>query len=206
MRLSSSLTAIPMVVLWHTASLAAGPLGIGDLKLGMTQPQIEALKGPVRLSSPLTKWEPSKPEDYAPKPGELKLEGMLINPVSGTGEVVLTLTNGRLSSLFLKLNDETKLRTAKSLIEGKYGSPQIDNRQKDEQCIYKSGNSFSLKNGRISYEWEQPYGGGVVTTRLSEYLINICPSNLRYATLGGISIRSLSIDYSQKSQRELNPF
>jgi hypothetical protein len=189
------------------AGLAAGgPIGIGELKLGMTQSQVESLKGPVQLTSSLAKWEPAKPEDYTPALGELKLEGMMNNPVTQNSKATLTFTNGRLSSIFLTLDDESGLNTARHLIASKYGTPQIDNRQKDEQCIYRNGNSFTLKNGIASYKWIQPHGGGVVTTNIFEILINVCPSNLRYGTTGGIAVRSLSISYSSKAAKESNPF
>jgi hypothetical protein len=185
---------------------AGGPVGVGELKLGMTQSQVESLKGPVQLSSSLTNWVPSKPEDYTPGPGEQRLEGMLNNPVTQNSKATLTFTNGRLSSIFLALNDESDLNTAKNLIAGKYGTPQIDNRQEDKQCIYRNGNSFTLRNGMISYKWIQPHGGGIVTTNIYEILVNVCPSSLRYGTTGGIAVRSLSISYSSKPAKESNPF
>jgi hypothetical protein len=144
--------AIGFLSLSAQAANAAGPTGIGGLKLGMTQPQIEALKGGVQLSSALTEWKPSKPEAYSPKPGEVKLEGMLSNPVSGTSKVTLTFTKGKLTYLYLDLDDESDFVTAKNLISSKYGSPKVDDRQKDEQCIYRNGNSFSLKNGMATYQ------------------------------------------------------
>ena len=199
--------AVSSLALPTGAGLAAGgPIGIGELKLGMTQSQVESLKGPVQLTSSLTKWEPSKPEDYTPAPGEQKLEGMMNNPVTQNSKATLTFTNGRLSSIFLALDDESGLNAAMNLIAAKYGSPQIDNRQKDEQCIYRNGNSFTLKNGIASYKWIQPHGGGVVTTSIFEILVNVCPSNLRYGTTIGGAVRSLSISYSSKPVKESNPF
>jgi hypothetical protein len=199
--------AVSSLALPTGAGLAAGgPSGIGELKLGMTQSQIESLKGPVQLTSSLTKWEPAKPEDYTPAPGEQKLEGMINNPVTQNSKVTLTFTNGRLSSISLALDDESDLNTARNLITSKYGAPQIDNRQKDEQCIYRNGNSFTLKNGIASYKWIQSHGGGIITTNIFEILINVCPSNLRYGSTGGIAVRSLSIGYSPKPAKESNPF
>ncbi len=144
--------AIGFLSLTAQAANAAGPTGIGGLKLGMTQPQIEALKGGVQLSSALTEWKPSKPEDYTPKPGEVKLEGMLSNPVSGKSKVTLTFTKGKLTRIFLDLDDESDFVTAKNLISSKYGSPKVNNSQKDKQCIYRNGNSLSLKNGTGTYQ------------------------------------------------------
>lgn len=196
----------PSVILLTETAHAAGPLGIGGLKLGLTRPQVEALKGPVELASPLAEWKPAKPEDYKPAPGELKLEGMLNNPVTGNSKTTLTFNNGRLSYISLDLDDEADLNAAKNLIGGKYGPPKVDNRQKDEQCIYRNGNSFMLKNGMITYKWSQSHGGGVVTTSIWEMLVNICPSNLRYGTTGGISVRLLSIGYGAKPAQASNPF
>jgi hypothetical protein len=203
----SSVFAISSFFSTTGAAFAAGPIGIGGLKLGMTQSQVEALKGPVQLTGSLTNWQPAKPEDYTPAPGELKLKGILINPVSNSSELTLTFANGRLSSLSLVLDDETDLNSAKNLIGSKYGAPKVLNTQKDEQCIYRNGNSFTLKNGMATYRWVQPHGGGLVTTQILEMLINSCPSNLRYGTTGGIAVRLLSIGYSSKAPKEsTNPF
>jgi hypothetical protein len=201
-----SLSVVPGVALSSGLALAAGPIGIGGLKLGMTQSQIEALKGPVQLSSALTKWTPAKPEDYKPGPGETRLEGILNNPVTGNSEATFIFKNGRLSSLHLMLDDDSDFNAARTLIASKYGAPKIENRQKDEQCIYRNGNSFSLKNGIATYKWEQSHGGGVVTTEITEILINICPSNLRYGDAGGIAVRGMSIGYGAKSALGSNPF
>jgi hypothetical protein len=203
---ATTVLAIGFFSLTAQAANAAGPTGIGGLKLGMTKAQIEALKGDVQLSSGLTDWKPSNSVDYTPKPGKVRLEGMLDNPVSGKGKVTLTFTKGKLTQIFLKLDDRSDFVTAKNLISSKYGSPKVDNRQKDEQCIYRNGNSFSLKNGKAMYQWRQQQGDLLVSTEIYELLVNICPSNLRYGTTGGIAVRWLSIGYASKQSAQASPF
>lgn len=163
--------AVSSFALPSGAGLAAGgPIGIGDLKLGMTQSQAESLKGPVQLTSSQTQWEQAKLKDYTPAAGEQKPEGMMNNPVTQNRKATLTFTNGRLSRIFLALNDLSDMNTARNLKASKYGTPQIDNRQKDGQCIYRNGNSFTLKNGIAAYKWAQTHGSGIVTTNIFEML------------------------------------
>ncbi|NLQ05070.1 hypothetical protein [Cylindrospermopsis raciborskii] len=205
-RINLTFISSTLIALTQSPVFGAGPIGIGELKLGMTQEQVQALKGSVELSSELSQWKPSESQNYTPEPGKKILKGMLNNPVTGKSEVTLTFTNDRLSSLSLVLDNESEMAAAKNMISSKYGSPKTDNRQRDEQCIYRNGNSFTLKNGTLFYQWEQNHGGGVVSTTISEILINTCPYNLRYGTTDGLVFRTLSIKYGPKKPDVNNLF
>ena len=185
-------------------ALAAGPNGIGDLKLGMTQAQLQSLKGSVELSSSLTEWQP--PEQHKPRPGEIKLEGILKNPISGSSKSVFTFTNGKLSEIYMGLGSEAEFKNAKNLIVSKYGKPEEQNDQAEKQCIYKNGSNFKIKNGIVVYSWVQPQAGKMVGTRLTEIIMDSCPSNLRYGSIGDITVRSLTIGLREKSSQPANPF
>ena len=83
---------------------------------------------------------------------------------------------------FLKIRQE---------LEAKYGSPTLDDGRKDEQCIYRNGNSFTLKSGVMSVRWKDDETS--TTTDLNLVHFQSCPSNLSSGMVSTQPRRSLSI-------------
>lgn len=83
---------------------------------------------------------------------------------------------------------ETKIRQE---LEAKYGSPTLDDGRKDEQCIYRNGNSFTLKSGVMSVRWKDDETS--TTTDLNLVHCQSCPSNLSSGMVSTQPSRSLSI-------------
>ncbi|OJV68425.1 MAG: hypothetical protein BGO35_24025 [Burkholderiales bacterium 64-34] len=83
---------------------------------------------------------------------------------------------------------ETKIRQE---LEAKYGSPTLDNGRKDEQCIYRNGNSFTLKSGVMSVRWKDDKTS--TTTDLNLVRCQSCPSNFSSGMVSSQPSRSLSI-------------
>jgi hypothetical protein len=84
------------------------------------------------------------------------------------------------------------LNSAKSQITEKYGKPIAREEKKEEQCIYRNGNSFTLSGGYFSYTWAMKEKGRVVNTNVSKFITTACPSDLRYGTTDQIEIMSIS--------------
>jgi hypothetical protein len=197
------------VVSAASACYAAGPVGLGDLKLGMTRSQVEALNGTVRLSSSLTA---TINEDEKPDPNSRILKASLINPLTGESEVMLSFYNGKLIMIYLRLDDERQEKAALSLITSKYGPPRTLDQTTEEQCIYGNGANFKIKKGPFYRFWSQKsavlnvLGGSSVSTRIMSNRLLGCPANLRYS-LGQSVIRALSMHYGRNpSFSNENPF
>jgi hypothetical protein len=192
-----------------SACYAAGPVGLGDLKLGMTKSQVEALNGQVRLSSGLTE---EVYEDDKPDPNSKILKGTLANPLTGESEVTLSFYYGKLIMIYLNLDDERQEKAASSLMSSKYGPPKILDQTTEEQCIYGNGANFRIKKGIFLRFWSQQsaslnvLGGSTVSTRIMSNTLFGCPANLRYS-LGQRVIRVLSMHYGRNpSFSNQNPF
>lgn len=65
-------------------------------------------------------------------------------------------------------------------IAEKYGAGEVKDDQKDEQCIYKNGSSFNLKNGTKTVSWQQTISPTEkITTDATDMRFAMCPSSLR---------------------------
>ena len=71
------------------------------------------------------------------------------------------------------------------------GPPKLDDRRKDEQCIYRNGNSFTLKSGVMSVGWADEETS--TTTALNLVHFQSCPSSLSGDMVRTQPSRSLSI-------------
>ena len=199
--LLSVLTLVPV------ACFAKGPIGIGKLEIGVPRSAVEALSQSdgVYLESPL---EPYEYEHSSPVPGEDKFNTRIVSPLSDQPqEAVLTFVGGQLQSIYLKLGESNRIvDSVKALITSKYGEPKVDNTMKEEQCIYKGGQNFKISSGAIRYEWKQDRpNADAVTASLSDVLIDMCPSNLRYA-IGAIKSKSLTLRVAKLEKPVANPF
>ena len=197
-------TALLLVPL---TSFSRGPVGIGNLEIGMSRTAVEGLAADdgVHLSSPLTPYE-SKYDEA--KPDEDKFNAMLATPFSKDSlKAILTFSNGSLKSIYLNLgNSSIILDQVKEMIAAKYGQPKIDNSIKEEQCIYKGGANFKVSSGSLRYHWSQDRANAEpILVSLSDTIIDTCPSDLRYAT-AAIQSRNLNIRVAEPAKAVVNPF
>jgi hypothetical protein len=195
------------LLLASTVCAAKGPVGIGKLEIGMSRSAVEALQGAdgVHLVSPLTPYEYKY---SSPVAGEDKFDTTVATPLSDEPlKAVLTFSAEKLQSIYIDLGDSSRIvDTAKDLISSKYGEPKTDNSMKEEQCVYKNGSNFKVSSGSIRYSWtqERPKAEPVKAT-VSDTVIDICPSNLRYA-IGATKLKSLNIAVAKPEKPVTNPF
>lgn len=195
--LQQTIVGVTLMLLSCGWAIAKGPTGFGSLKLGMAREAVEALQASdsVHLAAPLT---PYQYKNATPKPGEDKYDAQLVTPLSPQPlKAVLTFESERLTALYLNLDTENNvLEVVKNQITEKYGSPKVDDSMKEEQCIYKNGSNFKLSSGAISHKWlEETPGAAPIETSLSDVVVAMCPSNLRYGSIGPIKLRSLSVRF-----------
>lgn len=189
------------------ACFAKGPVGIGKLEVGVSRSAVEGLSPSdgVYLASPL---EPYEYKHSTPVSGEDKFNAKIVSPLSDQPqEAVLTFVAGQLQSINIDLGDSNRIVDGvKSLITSKYGEPKVDNSMKEEQCVYKGGQNFKVSSGAIRYEWKQDRPNAeAVTASLSDVVMDMCPSNLRYA-IGAIKVKSLTIGIAKPEKPVVNPF
>ncbi len=199
--LVSALALIP------AACLAKGPIGIGKLEIGASRGAVEALSQSdgVYLDAPLQPYEYTHSSQV---PGEDKFNTKIVSPLSDDPqEAILTFVGGQLQSIYVKLGDSNRIvDSVKALITSKYGEPKVDNSMKEEQCLYKGGQNFKVSSGAIRYEWKQDRPNAEpVTASVSDVVIDVCPSNLRYA-IGAIKSKSLTIAIAKPEKPVANPF
>lgn len=199
--LFSALALVPV------ACFAKGPIGIGKLEIGASRSAVEALSQSdgVYLDSPL---EPYEYKHSSPVPGEDQFTTKIVSPLSDQPqEAVLTFVEGKLQSIYVKLGDSDRIvDSVKALIGSKYGEPKVDNSMKEKQCVYKGGQNFKISSGAINYVWKQDRpNAAAVTAMVSDVVIDVCPSNLRYA-MGAFKSKSLSIAVAKPEKPVANPF
>jgi hypothetical protein len=171
-----------------------GPTGIGSIKLGMTKEAVLALSvdEPVRIVGELT----PTVEKTAPAAGVERFDGAIALPhATEPTKITLTLKDGVLHAITLMADgeDQTLERLAKQVAE-RYGAGKIQDSRKEEQCIYRNGNSFTLKRGVVATLWSTAAEEGkIVATSFAELDFSMCPSDLRYGTTLRMKVKSLSI-------------
>lgn len=198
---------LSVIALVPVACFAKGPIGIGKLEIGLPRSAVEALSQSdgVHLESPL---EPYEYKHSSPVPGEDKFKTKIVSPLSDQPqEAILTFVGGQLESIYLELGESNRIvDSVKALITSKYGEPKVDNTMKEEQCIYKGGQNFKVSSGAIRYEWKQDRpNAAAVAASLSDVVMDMCPSNLRYA-IGAIRLKSLTIGIAKPEKPVANPF
>lgn len=175
-----------------------GPTGFGSIKLGMTKDAVLALSNdePIRIVGELT----PTAEKTAPPLGTERFDGTVTVPlVNNPVKVILTFNNKLLQRIYLSTEGEDSLLVglAKQVSE-RYGPGKVEDDRKDEQCIYRNGNSFILKSGPIATSWTTPADDGkIAKTSYTDYQINSCPSNLRHGLMLDIKIRFFTIEVTE---------
>ena len=147
----------------------------------------------VYLAEPLSAYENKY---YAPKPGIDKYTTKITIPnASNPLGAVLTFSASQLTEIYLNFENSPYLYgKVKEQLTEKYNHGAIKDERKEEQCIYKNGANFKITNGTIETTWRQALPSGeAIETRLSEFKFDVCPSNLRYGTVGVTELNSLTI-------------
>lgn len=140
-------------------------------------------------------------EKTPPSPGIEWFDGKISIPI--TPELVkatFRFKDGLLYSFSLSSQKDDRLveRLAAQVAE-RYGPGKVEDDRKEEQCIYRNGNSFTLKSGLLSTYWTAYSDDGrIIETRHTELDINSCPANLRDGSTGGIKVTSFSIGIAEK--------
>jgi len=182
-----------------SSAWSAGPTGLGPIKIGMTKDALESLTqgDGVRIDGALSPYEYRNGQ--TPSAGVDKFTGNIIipdetKPLSSE----FSFKNGMLARILVTIANESTLISMKKQISEKYGKPEITDSSKEEDCIYRNGANFKLKQIDIVNKWTESIGVNNVTTRLSAFSINMCPVNLRYGHTGETVMYSLSIFLSSK--------
>ena len=172
-----------------------GPVGLGPIKIGMQMDAVTQLQETdgVYLAEPLSAYENKY---YTPKPGIEKYATKIKIPnASKPLESVLTFSANQLTEIYLNFENSPYLYDkVKDQIAEKYNQGAIKDERKEEQCIYKNGANFKITTGTVATTWRQALPSGeAIETRLSEFKFDMCPSNLRYGSVGGTELKSLTI-------------
>lgn len=200
---------VALSMLIASAAWAAGPTGFGSIKIGMSKEAVEGLSQSegVRLQAPLVPFEYRR--EQTPVPGVDKFTGLIISPMSENPlKTEFNFRDGFLLSFNVSLEREAILTKLRKQISEKYGDPRTVDDMKEEQCVYRNGSNFKIKSGIVSNHWEEGSGSSRVETVLSTFVFDICPSSLRYGSVGGTTFHSLRIGSSaaQEKKKEENLF
>lgn len=170
-----------------------GPVSFGPIKFDMSKEELEALPAgdSVYLAAPLTVKEM---KNFEPKEGTVWYEGQLKVPLSASPvKSTFVFANGKMTFFSMDLHEITWESMRKQVAE-KYGAGELNDDQKEEQCIYKNGSNFKILNGTKSVTWRQAISPTEqITTSASDMQFAICPSSLRYPM---ISSKTKSISFS----------
>lgn len=169
---------------------AAGPVGLGYLKMGMSKSAIEQgdESGAIKLLGPL---QEVKLSFKAPVADDYYTAQALLPFSTEPVKLNLGFKEGALSIINVQIPDEAIENKIRVELEGKYGLPTTDDGRKDEQCIYRNGNNFTLKSGVYSVGWKDEETS--ITTTLNLVHFQSCPSNLGSDVVRTRPSRSLSI-------------
>lgn len=119
--------------------------------MGMSKSAVEQgdPSGTMKLLSPLQEVKiPTKGvgEEYFTTQAVLPFSPEPVKLSFGFKADSLTLIN-------VQISDEAVEDKIREELQAKYGPPKAENRCRDEQCIYRNGNSFTLKSGVQAMGW-----------------------------------------------------
>lgn len=174
---------------------AQGPTGFGALKIGMTKEVVESLQATdgVHLASPMSPYQHRR---EPPKEGVEKFIAQVASPFRTEPiEAVLTFEAAQLAEIYMALtNSPNTFDRIKDQVVEKYGAGKVEDRMKEEQCIYKNGANFKITAGAVSVSWnDDSTPAGRIETKFSDIVIADCPSNLREKPIGPFKQKSFSI-------------
>lgn len=173
-----------------------GPMGILGLKIGITKDAVEALTATdeVFLAEQLV--EKAK----SPRHGTMYM-GKLKTPLYADSLPISMVFDGEdtLTIFRLDLPEDITDGVEKQLI-AKYGAPKVEEKNEEEQCIYKNGANFKLQKKERKATWITLWKDSVhVETTIMSLVTPSCPGNLRYENVSATNINRLSF-IRKKSQ------
>jgi hypothetical protein len=178
-----------------------GPVGFGPIKFDMSKEELEALPADdgVYLAAPLTIQDT---KNFKPKEGTVWYDGQLKIPQAPSPvKSTFVFENGKMTFFTMELHEITWDFMQKQIAE-KYGVGEVQDNQKEEQCIYKNGSNFKLVNGIKSVKWRQVTSPTEqITTSASDMQIAMCPSSLRDPMF---SSKTKSISFSREPIKREN--
>lgn len=141
---------------------ATGPSGMGAIRLGMSKDALMALSvdEPVRLVSELTRVVKKTDSSL----GVEEFEGLIAvtlrdKPV----EANFTFKDGVLHLLSLRIaGEDTFIESLATKIAVQYGAGKVVDSRGDRQCIFRNGNSFTIRHGFVVTTWFTPSADGKV--------------------------------------------
>lgn len=202
-----ALTASAFLYLASLSALAAGPTGIGDLKLGMTHEQLEAVSSDsvVYLTTPLA---PLQSKHYKHVPGVDVFTAMVQTPFDPSPlHGAFKFTDGSLISISISLKNESNaFDVAKGMLSEKYGEARVVDEMNEEQCVLRNGANYKVQYGKLAYSWwSEPSDVGYVETQLVQSIMDGCA--ISRVAGGAIESKSVVITrHDQKPEKPANPF
>lgn len=176
------------------SSSPTGPLGIGNIKVGMSKAEVEAIPAEdlVALTAPMT---PAKLKKEA-QPGEETFESKIKMPGADSSlSTMLTFNAGKLVSIQVNTDQSSDafLEGLEKQVSDKYGSPTVKDSRTEENCIYRNGSNFKISKGEITKRWTTSLEGmGVIETSLWHLKIANCPESLTHG-MSTLNIRRFRV-------------
>lgn len=165
-----------------TARIPTGPISFGALRIGMSKEAVEALKESdgVYLTGPFALFDPK-----SPLPPGLKMYSVpIMTPLSTKPvDMLLSFMDGNLTIIDFSLQ-EISPSGLKAQIAQKYGLGKVDDKRKEEQCIYRNGNNFKITNGYMITSWVEPLSATEsIETYVLEDISASCPMDLKHDSI-----------------------
>lgn len=180
-----------------------GPVAFGTIKLGMSKASIEVLTSQdgFYLNAPMTPFEYS--EKIKAEPGKDVFNGLLISPYSAEPlKATFTFKEDALVRIGFNLeNKEALFNELKAMVEKKYGQPITKGEMKEEQCLYKNGANFKIKDGIVSYIWTKEIENSIdeeISTTFTDMAMAMCPSSLN-SPIFNVKMKSFGIGITKKT-------
>ncbi|CAN7353807.1 hypothetical protein LJR118_002060 [Acidovorax sp. LjRoot118] len=167
-----------------SASFAAGPVGVGYIKLGLTKEAVEkgVDDGNIKLLEPLR--ASRQTGSYRPGPGEQWFTGRAELASKTRLNLSLKFQDDVLEYISVDLSTTAIRNMLKGDIEEKYGPGNVIDSREEKQCLYRNGSNFKVKSGEVNTDWiEKREPDETIRTRYSEFAIKDCPSDLRAGSI-----------------------
>jgi hypothetical protein len=198
-----ALAAFIVISTASSTALANGPVGIGELKLGMTREQLDGINSDsvVHLTAPLA---PLESKHYKHVPGVDVFTAMVKTPFDGSPlHGAFKFTSGRLISVSISLTyDSPGFETAREMIAARYGDPSTTDSTSEEQCVLRTGANYKVRNGKVIHSWwSESEEIGYVETQLVDNVLDGCS----ISRLGGGAIKSKSLVISRHDKKPKAP-
>ncbi len=181
-----------------------GPNGFGEIKIGASKEFIEALSASdgIYLAEPLSAINNS---NHTSNVDADTFHALVLTPFNASAvKTTMTFVSNRLTEIFFAFGKSTNfVEQINHQITEKYGPGTVDDKRKDEQCIYRNGANFKINTGTISTEWiEDISESEFIKTRTSNYTIEFCPGSLTSTRYPPATSQSMTISKITKVKRK----